>query len=256
MLGHPHRHRRQVEHLPPLHTHLGRGRQISTASGALAGLMPQPLVRIGHQRQCRPRMPRLPARLAAALATQRLRRGLGERRIRRRRLRRVLRILPQLPPQLGDLGLELRDPLGLNSDESGKLLVRGARIISHHFMIRGQPRTSTRHACQTTTNTKVTSVTRDAWHLTSYVVRRQLFSRRLPDRPDSPYQVGLPNSVYHNGNCRAWRPYGIAYANHLGTISTYTGTSTRTLRSVCPRSRLEPFNICNHRNAQLGLVMR
>ena len=113
-------------------------------------------------------MPRLPARLAAALATQRLRRGLGERRIRRRRLRRVLRILPQLPPQLGDLGLELRDPLGLNSDESGKLLIRGARIISHHSMIRGQPRTSTRHACQTTTNTKVTSVTRDAWHLTSY----------------------------------------------------------------------------------------
>ena len=87
------------------------------------------------------------------------------------RLRRVLRILPQLPPQLGDLGLELRDPLGLNSDESGKLLVRGARIIRHHFMVRGQPRTSTRHACQTTTNTKVTSVTRDAWHLTSYLSR-------------------------------------------------------------------------------------
>ena len=67
MLGHPHRHRRQVEHLPPLDTHLGRGRQISTASGALAGLMPQPLVRIGHQRQCRPRMPRLPPGLRPLL---------------------------------------------------------------------------------------------------------------------------------------------------------------------------------------------
>ena len=159
MLGHPHRHRWQVEHLPQLHTHLGRGRQISTASGAMAGLMPQPLVRIGHQRQCRPRMPGLPARLAAALATQRLRRGLGERRIRRRRLRRVLRILPQLPPQLGDLGLELRDPLGLNSDEIGKLLrSRGAadhqpRLQSDHRRPRRVIINATRHS-QTTTNTK------------------------------------------------------------------------------------------------------
>ena len=69
-------------------------------------------------------------------------------------------------PALREIGTQAnRRLLRVQSLKSGKLLVRGARIISHHFMIRGQPRTSTRHACQTTTNTKVTSVTRDAWHL-------------------------------------------------------------------------------------------
>lgn len=46
VFGHPHRHRRQVEHLPPLHTPLGCVRQVGSAAGARAGLMPQPLVRV------------------------------------------------------------------------------------------------------------------------------------------------------------------------------------------------------------------
>ena len=49
VLAHPHRYRRQVEHLMPLQAHLGRVRQISTATHARAGLVPQPLLRVGDQ---------------------------------------------------------------------------------------------------------------------------------------------------------------------------------------------------------------
>ncbi len=83
VLGHPHRHRGQVKHLPPLHTHLGRVSQIGATADTRTGLTPQPLMRIGDQRQRRARMPPLPTRLAPALAPalapQRLRRGLDKR---------------------------------------------------------------------------------------------------------------------------------------------------------------------------------
>ena len=83
----------------------GASRQVRAAARTRARLVPPPLVRVRDQRQRRPRMPGLPTRLAATLAAQRLRRRLGERRIRRRRLRRVPAVLPQPPLQLGVLGL-------------------------------------------------------------------------------------------------------------------------------------------------------
>lgn len=70
VLGDPHRHRRQIEHLPPLHPDFRGLCQVSAAAGARARLVPQPLVRLVDQRQRRPRMSRLPARFAAALAAQ------------------------------------------------------------------------------------------------------------------------------------------------------------------------------------------
>jgi len=65
----------------------------------------------------------LPSRLTAAAPAQRSRCGLHEWRVRRRRPRRVLAVLAQLPPQLGDLGLQLLDPLGLPHDEGSELLI-------------------------------------------------------------------------------------------------------------------------------------
>jgi hypothetical protein len=77
MLNHLHRHRRQVDHLPPLHTHLHGARQIRTTPRAQTRLMPPPLVRVIDQRQRRPRMTGLPTRLATAPAPQRLRSRLA-----------------------------------------------------------------------------------------------------------------------------------------------------------------------------------
>jgi hypothetical protein len=70
VLGHPHRYRGQVKHLEnltPLKAHLGRVRQIGAATHARAGLVLQPLVRVGDQSQRRPRTPGLPTRLAPTL---------------------------------------------------------------------------------------------------------------------------------------------------------------------------------------------
>jgi len=114
--------------------------------------MPQRLIRIGDLRQRRTRMALLPARLPAALAAQRLRRGLNKRRIRRRRLRRVPTVLPQLPPQLGNLSLKLGDPLRLRDDHSGKLFIGRRRISSHHAMINELKQRSTSHAGQDLTS--------------------------------------------------------------------------------------------------------
>jgi hypothetical protein len=135
MLNHLHRHRRQVDHLPPLHTHLHGARQIRTTPRAQTRLMPPPLVRVIDQRQRRPRMTGLPTRLATAPAPQRLRSRLGKRRVRRRRLRRVPTVLPQLPPQLGDLGPQQLDLLSLPSHQRRKFLIRRASIRRHHAMI-------------------------------------------------------------------------------------------------------------------------
>ena len=153
MLGHLHRHRRQVEHLPPFHTHLRRARQGSAAPRTRAGLVPHPLVRIIDQSQRRPRMPRLATRLAPALTPQRFRSGLDERRVRRRRLRRVPAVLPQPPRQLSNLSLKPHDLLSLRHNQSSKLLIRRTRPLRHHTMIDEPTGRSSRHAVR---------------HLTSY----------------------------------------------------------------------------------------
>jgi hypothetical protein len=141
-----HGHRRQIEHLPTLHPHLGRAGQARPTAGARVGLVPAPLVRVVDQRQRRPRMTGLPARLPARPAAQRLRGRLGERRVRRRRARRVGRVLPQLPPQLRNFSLELLDPLTLPYDELGELLIRRTTVSRHPAMIATFARRSTRHA--------------------------------------------------------------------------------------------------------------
>ena len=148
VLGHSHPHRRQVEHLPPLHAHLRRLRQIRTTSAATAGLVPHRFIRVGHLRQRRTRMTLLPARFPSALAAQRFRRGLSERRIRRRRLRGVPTVLPQLAPQLSNLSLKLSDPLSLRRDESSKLLIGRRQTSRHHNMINELTPRSTSHAAQ------------------------------------------------------------------------------------------------------------
>jgi hypothetical protein len=114
--------------------------------------VPQRLIRIGELRQRRTRMALLSARFAAALAAQRPRRGLGKRRVRRRRLRRIPAVLPQLPSQLGNLSLQLRDPLGLRYDHSSKLLIGRRRISRHHTMINELKLRSTSHAGQDLTS--------------------------------------------------------------------------------------------------------
>jgi hypothetical protein len=142
VLGHPHRYRRQVEHLPPLDTHLRRVRQIRTAAHTRTRLMPQPLVRIGDQCQRRSWMAWLPTRLASTLAAQRLRRRLGERRVRRRRLGRVATVPPHLPPQLGNLSPQrghYRPKIGNHLPQLGvlrsQLLIGRTRVSRHHNMI-------------------------------------------------------------------------------------------------------------------------
>jgi hypothetical protein len=135
MLDHLHRHRRQVNHLPPLHTHLHSAHQIRTTPQAQTRLMPPPLVWAIDQRQRRPRMTGLPTRLATAPATQRLRSRLGKRRVQRRRLRRIPTVLPQLPPQLGDLGPQQLDLLSLPPHQRRKFLIGRASIRRHHAMI-------------------------------------------------------------------------------------------------------------------------
>ena len=135
MLDHLNRHRRQVDHLPPLHTHLHGAHEIRTTPRAQTRLMPPPLVRVIDQRQRRPRMTGLPTRFTTAAAAQRLRSWLGKRRVRRWRLRRVPTVLPQLPPQLGDLGPQQLDLLGLPSHERREFLIGRESIRGHHAMI-------------------------------------------------------------------------------------------------------------------------
>ena len=110
---------------------------------------PAPLVRVVDQRQRRPRMTGLPARLPPAAAPQRLRGRLGERRVRRRRARRVGRVHPQPARQLGVLGLQHRDPptkLGdhprLLGDQGGELVIRRTPLPSLHPMIIAPRRSS------------------------------------------------------------------------------------------------------------------
>ena len=146
MLGHPHRHRGQVEHLPPLHIHLRRAYQVRAAASARTGLMPQPLVRIGDLPQRRTRMPGLPARLASTPTPQRPRRRLGKRRVRRRRLRRVLRVLPQPGGQLSNLSPQRLDHHPKLRVLGGKLLIGRTRISGHHTMVDNPARRSTSHA--------------------------------------------------------------------------------------------------------------
>jgi hypothetical protein len=50
VFDHLHCHRRQVEHLPPLHPYFGCVREVRAASGARAGLVPLTLVRVLDQR--------------------------------------------------------------------------------------------------------------------------------------------------------------------------------------------------------------
>ena len=185
VLGHLHCHRRQIEHLPALLAHLGRLGQIGAAPGAGARLVPQPLVRVGHQRQRRPRMPRLPAGFAAALAAQRLRYGLAERRIRRRRLRRVPAVQTQLPSQLRVLGPQ-RSDIGTQLVEHSpqcrvlrrQLLIRRARTGGHPAMIRHRRRRSTRHAIKPQQHHKSHESHGPRRYLTSYrshcVTRRSI----------------------------------------------------------------------------------
>jgi hypothetical protein len=66
----------KIEHLPPLHPDFRGLRQVRAAATTQARLMPQPLVRFVDQRQRRPWMSRLPARLAAALRRSDLGAGL------------------------------------------------------------------------------------------------------------------------------------------------------------------------------------
>ena len=146
MLGHPHRHRGQVEHLPPLHIHLRRAYQVRAAASARTGLMPQPLVRIGDLPQRRTRMPGLPARLASTPTPQRPRCRLGKRRVRRRRLRRVLRVLPQPGGQLSNLSPQRLDHHPKLRVLGGKLLIGRTRISGHHTMVDNPARRSTSHA--------------------------------------------------------------------------------------------------------------
>jgi hypothetical protein len=157
MLGHPHPHRRQVEHLPPLHAHLRRVHQIGAAATTRARLVPHRLVRVSDLPQRRPLMPRLPTRSAPALATQRARRGLDERRIRRRRLRRVPAVLSQLPSQFNDLGTQLDHHRPKLTDHllqlgvlRSKLLIGRTRTGEHPTMINESEPRSTSHAVDLT----------------------------------------------------------------------------------------------------------
>ena len=141
----------QVEHLAAFHPHLDSVGEVRAAARARARLVPAPLVRVGDQRQRRPRMTRLPTRLTAAAAAQRLRRRLGERRVRRRRLRRVGRVHPQPALQLGVLGLQRGHPrpkLGdhprLLGDQGGELVIRRTPLPSLHPMIIASRRSSPR----------------------------------------------------------------------------------------------------------------
>jgi hypothetical protein len=67
MLGHLHPHRRQVKHLPPLHAHLRRARQLRAALVAWARLVPQRLVRVDDLLQSRPGCPCCPPGLRPLL---------------------------------------------------------------------------------------------------------------------------------------------------------------------------------------------
>jgi hypothetical protein len=156
VLGHPHRDRRQVEHLAALHPDLGRTGQIPAAPSTRAGLVPQPFVRVVHQRQRRPRMPRLPTRLTAGLAPQRLRSRLHERRVRRRRARRVPRVHTQpatqlrvlraqllvVRPQQRNLTPKLLNQPRLSDDQGGKLVIRRTSIPGLHTLIISRRRSS------------------------------------------------------------------------------------------------------------------
>lgn len=79
-----------------------------------------------------PGCPLLPARLASALAAQRLWSRLGERRVRRRWLRRVLRILPQPGGQLSNPSLQRLDHRPELRVLSGKLLIGRTQTSGHH----------------------------------------------------------------------------------------------------------------------------
>ena len=146
VLDDPHRHRRQVEHLPPLHRGFGTPRQVVAAPAAASRLVPLHLVRVSDHGQRRPRMPWLPTRFASAPAPQRLRRRLGERRVGRRRLRRIRRILIQPAAQFRDLSpktshyrLQVLDRLPQRGVFSRELHVGRTPIIRHHTMIRIPP---------------------------------------------------------------------------------------------------------------------
>jgi hypothetical protein len=144
MLSHP--HRRQVEHLPPLHPNLRTVGQVRTTANTRARLIPQPLVRVANLRQRRPRMPLLPTRLPPAPAAQPLQLGHDERRVRRWRPRRVLAVLLQRPRQLRDLSLQRLDHRPMLRVLSGKLLIRRTRIDRHHTIINNLLPNSTNHA--------------------------------------------------------------------------------------------------------------
>jgi hypothetical protein len=68
VLDDPHLEGWQIEHLATFHPHLGSVGEVRAAARARAGLVPLPLVRVGDQRQRRPRMARLPTRSTAAAA--------------------------------------------------------------------------------------------------------------------------------------------------------------------------------------------
>ena len=123
-----------------------RSQQTGAAPGTRTRLMPHHRVRIGDLRQRRSRMPRLPSRLAAAVAPQRLRRRLHERRVRRRRHRRVLAVLRQLPPQLSDLGPQHLDHRPKLRVLRGNVLIGRTSVGGHHTIINNSLPRSTNHA--------------------------------------------------------------------------------------------------------------
>ena len=63
VFGHSHGDRGQVEHLPALHAHFRRVRQVSAAAGTRARLVPLPFVRVVDQRQPHPGCPGCPPSL-------------------------------------------------------------------------------------------------------------------------------------------------------------------------------------------------
>jgi len=158
MLDHPHRDRRNVEHLPTPHPDLRRPVQARSASPARHRFVAQHLVRGADLLQPRPRMPRLGAGLTATTTAQRLRRRLREP-ISARRLRGVARVLAELSAQLRVLRPQPGDhhvALGQRRDDHhellpqpGELLTQPSNrssIIGHHTIININRSRSSRHA--------------------------------------------------------------------------------------------------------------
>ena len=144
MFDHAHRHRWQVEHLAAFHPHFECVRQAGTAPATPARFMPIAFVRVRDQRQRRPGMAGLPTRLAATAAAQRLRRRLGEWRVRRRRARRVGRVPGQLLGLLDRQRMQATQQLnpGVRAQPLEEAAVHAGKInrsLARHTAIESEP---------------------------------------------------------------------------------------------------------------------